>query len=503
MRHKAADGLFAKPSRLKGISVMASNIEVKKLDDFRWLIPKTGKMRTEGLVYTDEAMLVAIKKDASLEQVANVACLPGIVGRSLAMPDIHWGYGFPIGGVAAFDIDDGIISPGGVGYDINCGVRLLRSDLEAADIKDHIPMVVNALFRNIPSGVGSRRKDLKLSGRQMDDALVTGAKWAVSHGYGSAKDLDHIEEGGCILGGDPECVSARAHERGKNQFGTLGSGNHFVEVGFVEEVYNEAIASALSLRKGQVTVIVHTGSRGLGHQVCDDYIKLLLKASSKYKIELPDKQLCCAPITSKEGRQYLAAMACAANFAFCNRQLIAYWVHETLQEVLQMGPRQLGLDLVYDVCHNIAKIETHEVNGRPRKLCVHRKGATRAFPPHSPSIPEDYKDVGQPVLIPGDMGRYSYVLVGTETAQKETFGSTCHGAGRMLSRHQAKKVAKGRAVVRELEDRGIFVRGASKGTISEEISEAYKDVTNVVDVVHNAGIGRKVARLKPMGVIKG
>jgi tRNA-splicing ligase RtcB len=456
MRHKAADGLFAKPSRLKGISVMASNIGVKKLDDFRWLIPKTGKMRTEGLVYTDEAMLVAIKKDASLEQVANVACLPGIVGRSLAMPDIHWGYGFPIGGVAAFDIDDGIISPGGVGYDINCGVRLLRSDLEAADIKDHIPMVVNALFRNIPSGVGSRRKDLKLSTRQMDDALVTGA-----------------------------------------------SGNHFVEVGFVEEVYNEAIARALSLRKGQVTVIVHTGSRGLGHQVCDDYIKLLLKASSKYKIELPDKQLCCAPITSKEGQQYLAAMACAANFAFCNRQLIAYWVHETLQEVLQMGPRQLGLDLVYDVCHNIAKIETHEVDGRPRKLCVHRKGATRASPPHSPTIPEDYKDVGQPVLIPGDMGRYSYVLVGTETALKETFGSTCHGAGRMLSRHQAKKVAKGRAIVRELEDRGIFVRGAGKGTISEEISEAYKDVTNVVDVVHNAGIGRKVARLKPMGVIKG
>ncbi len=482
---------------------MASNIEVKKLDDFRWLIPKTGKMRTEGLVYADEAMLAAIKKDASLEQVANVACLPGIVGRSLAMPDIHWGYGFPIGGVAAFDVDDGIISPGGVGYDINCGVRLLRSDLISADIKDHIPRLVDALFSNIPSGVGSRRKDLKLSIRQMHDALTIGARWAVSGGYGSPKDLDHIEEGGCISGGNPEYVSEKAYQRGKNQFGTLGSGNHFVEVGFVEEVYDEAVARVLSLSKGQVTVIVHTGSRGLGHQICDDYIKLLLKASSRYKIDLPDKQLCCAPVISKEGRQYLAAMACAANFAFCNRQLIAYWVQETFQEVLGMGPKELGLDLVYDVCHNMAKIETHEVDGRPRKLCVHRKGATRAYPAHSISIPEDYKDVGQPVLIPGDMGRYSYVLVGTETALKETFGSTCHGAGRMLSRHQAKKVAKGRAIVRELEDRGIFVRGAGKGTISEEISEAYKDVTNVVDVVHNAGIGRKVVRLKPMGVIKG
>lgn len=359
------------------------------------------------------------------------------------------------------------------------------------------------MLRNIPSGVGSRRKDLKLSATQMHDVLVKGAQWAVSQGYGRAEDLDYIEEAGCISRGNPDYVSERAHKRGQNQLGTLGSGNHFVEVGVVEEVYDETAARALSLHRGQVTVMVHTGSRGLGHQVCDDHIKLLLKASGKYKIELPDKQLCCAPIPSKESRRYLAAMACAANFAFCNRQLIAYWVQETFQEVLHMGPRALGLELVYDVCHNIAKIETHEVEGRERKLCVHRKGATRAFPPHSKLVPEAYREVGQPVLIPGDMGRCSYVLVGTETAMKETFGSTCHGAGRLLSRHQAKKVARGRAIVRELEDRGIYVRGASKGTISEEISEAYKDVSHVVNVVHRAGIGKKVVRLKPMGVIKG
>ncbi|MGD9022289.1 MAG: RtcB family protein, partial [Deltaproteobacteria bacterium] len=451
---------------------MPSNIEIRRLDAVRWLLPKQGKMRTEGLVYADEKMMAAIKKDASLEQVANVACLPGIVGRSLAMPDIHWGYGFPIGGVAAFDMTDGVVSPGGVGYDINCGVRLLRSELDAAEIRDQIPTLVDALFRNIPSGVGSRRKDLKLSTQEMDSVLVKGAGWAVSRGYGSREDLGHIEEGGCIQGGNPEYVSQRAHSRGRDQLGTLGSGNHFVEVGYVETVYDEAAARALSLSKGQVTVIIHTGSRGLGHQVCDDYIKTLLKASAKYKIDLPDKQLCCAPIPSKESQEYLSAMACAANFAFCNRQLITHWVRETLQDVFQMGPRDLGLDLVYDVCHNIAKVETHEVEGRARKLCVHRKGATRAFPAYSPFLPEEYKEVGQPVLIPGDMGRYSYVLVGTQTALKETFGSTCHGAGRVLSRRQAQKAASGRSIIRELEDQGIYVRGAGKGTIKEEIPEA-------------------------------
>jgi len=482
---------------------MGTDIEVRELDDYRWLIPRTGRMRTEGLVYADEAMLATIKKDASLQQVANVACLPGIVGRSMAMPDIHWGYGFPIGGVAAFDMGEGIVSPGGVGYDINCGVRLLRSSLEVADVKDHIPTLVDILFRNIPSGVGSRRKDLRLSAKQLADLLVKGAKWAVSRGYGVSEDLQHIEAAGCIPGGNPEYVSERAFKRGKDQLGTLGSGNHFVEIGFVQEVYDEVAARSLSLRKDQITVIVHTGSRGLGHQVCDDYIKRLLTASDKYKIDLPDRQLCCAPVGSTEGQHYLAAMACAANFAFCNRQTITHWVRETFEQVLRMGPTDLGLALVYDVCHNMAKVETHEVDGRQRELCVHRKGATRAFPPHSDLIPEVYREVGQPVLIPGDMGRYSYVLVGTETAMKETYGSTCHGAGRMLSRHQAKRVAKGRAIVRELQDRGIYVRGAGKGTISEEISEAYKDVSDVVNVVQNAGIGKKVAKLKPLGVIKG
>ncbi|RLC09348.1 MAG: RNA-splicing ligase RtcB [Deltaproteobacteria bacterium] len=482
---------------------MSNDIEIKKLDDFRWLLPKKGKMRTEGLVYADEAMMTEVRKDASLEQVANVACLPGIVGRSMAMPDIHWGYGFPIGGVAAFDMEEGIISPGGVGYDINCGVRLLRSALTVGDIKDQIPALVEALFRNVPCGVGSRRKDLRLSTQQLDEILLKGARWAIAHGYGSSNDLQHIEEEGSIGGGNPEYVSAEAHKRGETQLGTLGSGNHFVEIGYIEEIYDEAAARGMSLRERQVTVLIHTGSRGLGHQVCDDYIKVLLAASSKYNIELPDKQLCCAPITSGEGQRYLAAMACAANFAFCNRQLISHWVRETFQEVLQTGPKDLGLDLVYDVCHNIAKIETHEVNGKRRRLCVHRKGATRAFPPHSPLIPQDYREIGQPVLIPGDMGRYSYVLVGTETALKETFGSTCHGAGRLLSRHQAKKAAKGRPIIRELQDQGIYVRGAGKGTIKEEISEAYKDVSDVVSVVHKAGIGKKVARLKPMGVIKG
>jgi tRNA-splicing ligase RtcB len=476
---------------------------VKKLDRYRWIIPRTGKMKTEGLVYADETMLEVIQKDLSLDQVANVACLPGIVGRSMAMPDIHWGYGFPIGGVAAFDLETGIVSPGGVGYDINCGVRLLRSSLDVRHVRARIVDLVNALFRNIPCGLGSRRKDMRLSGSQMDDVLRKGAKWALSRGFGYGEDLEHIEDGGCLPGADPQHVSEKARERGRDQLGTLGSGNHFVEIGFVEEVFDDDAARTLSLFVGQLTVLVHTGSRGLGHQICDDYIKRLLKASDKYGIDLPDKQLCCAPVGSKEGQQYLAAMACAANFAFCNRQLITHWVRETFQDVLQVGPEELGLDLVYDVCHNMAKIETHEIDGRQRKLCVHRKGATRAFPPKSPLIPVCYRDVGQPVLIPGDMGRYSYVLVGTQQALNETFGSTCHGAGRVMSRHQAIKAAKGRSIVRELEDRGIYVRSAGRGTVAEEMPEAYKDVRNVVDIVHHAGIGKKVAKLRPLGVVKG
>ena len=379
----------------------------------------------------------------------------------------------------------------------------MRSGLSRTDIQERIRELVEALFVNIPSGVGSHRKDLKLRREEERRVLEKGARWAVEKGFGSAEDLDYIEERGCIKGGDPDRVSDRAMERGKAQLGTVGSGNHFVEVGYVAEVFDETIARTLGLWKDQATVMVHTGSRGLGHQVCDDYIRVMMNAARKYQIELPDPQLCCAPVSSLEGKQYLEAMACAANFAFTNRQMITHWVRETFEQVFHRGPKDLKLDLIYDVCHNIAKIENHTVNGKKKKLCVHRKGATRAFPPNHPDIPSDYQSIGQPVLIPGDMGRCSYVLVGTERAMEETFGSTCHGAGRVMSRHQAIKAAKGRAITRELEDKGIIVKGASLGTIVEEIPEAYKDVNDVVNVVHHAGISRKVVKLIPMGVIKG
>jgi tRNA-splicing ligase RtcB len=379
----------------------------------------------------------------------------------------------------------------------------MRSGLSRTDIQGRIKELVEALFVNIPSGVGSHRKDLKLNREEERRVLKRGAKWAVDKGFGTAEDLDHIEELGCIEGADPDRVSEKAMERGKAQLGTLGSGNHFVEVGYVAEVFDETIARTLGLWKDQATIIVHTGSRGLGHQVCDDYIRVMLDAARKYKIELPDPQLCCAPVSSREGEQYLEAMAGAANFAFTNRQMITHWVRETFEQVFRRGPKDLKLDLIYDVCHNIAKIETHTVNGKKRKLCVHRKGATRAFPPNHPDIPSDYQSTGQPVLIPGDMGRCSYVLVGTERAMEETFGSTCHGAGRVMSRHQAIKAAKGRAIAKELEERGIIVKGASRGTLVEEIPDAYKDVNDVVNVVHHAGISRKVVKLVPLGVIKG
>lgn len=377
------------------------------------------------------------------------------------------------------------------------------SGLERKEVRGHIRKLVETLFRNIPCGIGSKRKDLRLSKAELKKVLVKGVGWAVKQGFGLEEDPEYIEERGCIQGADPDLISDRALERGKAQLGTLGSGNHFVEVGYVDEVYDEHAAKDLGLFLDQVTIIIHTGSRGLGHQVCDDYIKILMKSTQKYGIELPDRQLCCAPIASEEGRQYLAAMAGAANYAFANRQIIFHWVRESFERVFQMSSERLGLRLIYDVCHNIAKIETHRVDGKERKLCVHRKGATRAFPPHHPDTPLAYKDVGQPVLIPGDMGRYSYVLVGTEQAMAETFGSTCHGAGRVMSRKQAMRVSKGRAIIRELEDQGITVRSAGKTTLREEIPEAYKDVSQVVDVVSGAGISKKVARLRPMGVIKG
>jgi tRNA-splicing ligase RtcB len=379
----------------------------------------------------------------------------------------------------------------------------MRSGLSRKDIEGKIGRLVDRLFVNIPSGVGSHRKDLKLSDKELRKVLEKGVAWALENGYGYPEDLEHIEARGCIPGADSHRVSAKALERGRSQLGTVGSGNHFVEVGYVEEVYDEEAAGVLGLHKDQVAILIHTGSRGLGHQVCDDYIKVMMEASRRYGIELVDRQLCCAPVSSKEGQDYLAAMASAANFAFVNRQMITHWTRETFEEVFGLSPKDLQLELVYDVCHNIAKIEEHEVDGKKRRLCVHRKGATRAFPPNHPEVPPAYRSVGQPVLIPGDMGRCSFVLIGTQRSYEETFGSTCHGAGRVLSRHQAKKAARGRSVDKELEKKGILVRGASRATLVEEIPEAYKDVVDVVEVVHQSGISKKVVKLKPLGVIKG
>jgi tRNA-splicing ligase RtcB len=479
------------------------SIKVQQIDACRWRIPREGAMRTDGLVFADRAMMATLQKEQALEQVRNVATLPGIVGPSIAMPDIHWGYGFPIGGVAAFDEKEGVVSPGGVGYDINCGVRLLRTGLTVNEVRPRIEKLADELFRNVPSGVGSHRRDLKLSVAEERKVLSKGAQWAVENDFGLAEDLAHIEERGTIAGADPDLISDRALERGRNQLGTLGSGNHFLEVDLVEEIGDQQVAEVLGLFPGQITVTIHTGSRGLGYQVCDDHLKLMQRAAKKYGIELPDRQLCCAPLQSPEGKQYLAAMACAANFAFANRQLITSWVRESFERVLGKSSAELRISAIYDVCHNIAKMENHLFEGQQRRLCVHRKGATRAFPPGHPDTPELYRSVGQPVLIPGDMGRYSYVLVGTQGAFDETFGSTCHGAGRVLSRHAAKRLARGRRIEAELAAKGIIIRASSRATVAEEISESYKDVLDVVNVVEQAGIGKIVARLRPLAVVKG
>jgi tRNA-splicing ligase RtcB len=478
----------------------------KKIDDWRWEIPKGFKpeMRTSALVYADEKMLADIIHDNAYQQLVNVACLPGIVGKALAMPDIHFGYGFPIGGVAAFDPENGgVISPGGVGYDINCGVRVLRTNLTHADIKDRIKDIVYRLASDVPSGVGSEG-DIRLSSSEIDKVLINGSKWAVSCGYGEADDIKNTEANGCLEGADPNKVSKHAKERGFEQSGTLGSGNHFLEVQVVEEIYDPKTADQFGLFKDQVTIMLHSGSRGLGHQVCTDYISVMLKAAQKYGINLPDRQLCCAPINSPEGKEYFAAMAAAANFAWANRQVLMHLARESFSKILGASSQLLGMSLIYDVAHNIAKMERYKIlNPKPacrtgrseilnneKLLCVHRKGATRAFP-------------GQPVLIPGDMGRYSYILVGTEKAMKESFGSVCHGAGRRLSRTAASKQYSADKLVSDLEHKGIIVKGASRKGLVEEAPEAYKDVADVVNIVHHAGLARKVARMRPVGVIKG
>lgn len=474
-----------------------------RIDNYRLEVPRDYKngMKTNGIIYVDEVLEKELEQE-SIEQVANVSSLPGIVGSSIAMSDIHSGYGFPIGGVAAFDVNEGIISPGGVGYDINCGVRLIRTALVRQDVDDKIRDLVVALYREIPSGVGSKGK-LKLSPDDEKKVLTGGAQWAVKQGFGEPSDLDYIESNGVLEGVVPSYISKKAYERGRNQQGTLGSGNHFLEIQEVVDIFDQDIADAFGIFKGQITVMIHTGSRGFGHQICTDFIDIMKKASKKYGYEILDKELSCAPFRSSEGQDYFNAMKAAANYAWANRQIIMHWTREVFMDVLRISPRSLSMNLVYDIAHNIAKTERHLVDGKPQELVVHRKGATRAFNPYNPELPDRYKQYGQPVILPGDMGRASYLLCGTDEAMKLTFGSTSHGAGRRLSRAQAIKSAKGRSIVNELKEKGIIVMATGRETIAEEMPDAYKDISQVVNVVHNAGISKKIAKMRPLGVVKG
>ena len=482
------------------------NGPLKKIDEFRWEIPKSYKagMNVPGIIFASSEMIEQIKKDNAPEQVANVATLPGIVKASMAMPDIHWGYGFSIGGVAAFNEEDGVISPGGVGYDINCGVRLLKTNLTEKEVREKLKELVDTIFVNVPSGVGERGK-LRLRVQELNEVLDSGVKWAVEHGFGWQEDIERIEEGGSIKYADHQKVSDKAKKRGAPQLGTLGAGNHFLEIQKVEKIYLPEIAKKFGIEEeGQIMVMIHTGSRGLGHQVATDYIRIMENAARKYGIKLVDRQLACAPVKSKESEDYFAAMSAAANFGFTNRQLIMHWVRESFGKVFNMEPEELDMHLVYGVAHNIAKREEHIVDGKRMMLYVHRKGATRAFAAGRPELSVIYRDIGQPVLIPGDMGTGSYVLVGTERAMKETFGSTCHGAGRVMSRHQALRKFRGDEVKKELwASKKIYVRSASNKVAAEEAPGAYKNIDNVVKAVEGAGISKIVAKMVPLGVVKG
>lgn len=478
---------------------------LKKIDEYRWEIPVTYKpgMRVPGMIFASEKLLSKIQADEAVEQVANVAHLPGIVGYSLAMPDIHWGYGFPIGGVAATDPSEGgVISPGGIGFDINCGVRLVKTNLRREEVLPRLRPLISALFQHIPCGVG-REGNIRTGRRDERKVLLGGSRWAVHAGWGTNEDLEFTEARGALEGADPDAVSERAYERGRGQLGTLGSGNHFLEVQYVDCIFDEKAAKVFGLELGQVVLMLHSGSRGFGYQVCDDSLALMRRALGKYRISLPDLQLSCAPVYSEEGRQYLGAMRCAANYAWANRQCLTGLAREVFEEFFGRSFRDLGMELIYDVAHNIAKFEDYGIGGKKKTLCVHRKGATRAFPPGHPELPGDYREIGQPVIIPGDMGRFSYLAAGTQQALEETFGTSCHGAGRLLSRHAAVKAARGRSIERELEAKGIIVMARGKKGVAEEQPEAYKDVNDVVDAVHGAGIVRKVARMRPLGAIKG
>jgi tRNA-splicing ligase RtcB (3'-phosphate/5'-hydroxy nucleic acid ligase) len=484
---------------------MSDKIPLERVDTYRWRIPRryNSEMLVPGMVYADDELIEQISGDNSLQQVANVATLPGIVGYSLAMPDIHWGYGFPVGGVAATDAEEGVISPGGIGFDINCGVRLLATDLMQDQIKGKADRLADELFSHLPSGVGTDGMR-KLTQSEMRAVMLRGAAWAVEEGYGFPEDLEVTEENGCLAGANPDAVSQKAIQRGISQLGSLGSGNHFCEIQVVDHIYDKEAANALGIgQKGQVVATIHCGSRGFGHQVAEDFIKLAESKQKDYGFRLVDRQLACLPLKSADGQAYLAAMACGANFAWANRQLLMHGVRQAFATVFGRKARAKDMPLVYDVCHNIAKMEEYETDEQMRRVCVHRKGATRAFPAGHPAVPEKYRAVGQPVLIPGDMGRYSFVLVGAPGAMEQSFGTTCHGAGRRLSRTAAKKSISSKELIAQLDARGITVRVHSKNLLSEEAPQAYKDAQQVVNVVHNAGLAKLVARLRPIIVIKG
>lgn len=471
---------------------------LEKIDAYRWKLPKSYKpgMRVDGIIYSSEKLLQDVIKDKALDQVANAAFLPGIVRNSLAMPDIHWGYGLPIGGVVATDPNNGgVVTPGGIGFDINCGVRLMRTNLRHDEINKYLEKLVDALFAKVPAGVGSTG-DIVINKKNEKDLMVNGSGWCLGRGYATREDIECTEDSGCLAGADPDKVSARAYERGTDQVGTLGSGNHFVEIQAVDEIYDEETAKLLNLEIGSVTVMIHSGSRGLGYQICEEYSKSMLQALIKYNITVPDRQLACAPLDSPEARNYLGAMNCAANYAWANRQCLMFLIRRVFERIFGQGEKSLGLDLIYDVTHNIGKFE--------KGFFIHRKGATRAFGPGNEALPEKYKAIGQPVIIPGDMGRNSYLLLGTKKAEEETFASICHGAGRVMSRSAAVKSARGRRIDKELlQEKGIIVRSTGRETMAEEMPEAYRDVNDVIDVVSGAGLARKVCRMKPLGVVKG
>ncbi len=475
-----------------------------KKSDYVYDIPKSYKkgMKVDGRIFSDDRMIESIKGDNAPEQVANVATLPGIIGASMAMPDIHWGYGFPIGGVAALDIEDGVISPGGVGYDINCGVRLVRTDLRGEDIREKVKDLIDEMYNNVPAGVGKKAR-IRLKRGQLNEVLDHGVEWAIEEGYGWEEDKKRIEDNGRMGSANSDKVSDKAKQRGEPQLGTLGGGNHFLEIQKVEKIYDEEAAKAFGIEEGMATVMIHTGSRGCGHQIASDYIRDMERAVNKYGIDLPDKQLACAPFASKEGDDYFAAMSCGANYAWTNRQLILHWVRESFENVYNEGAEDLGMDLVYDVCHNIAKVESHEVEGKKQDVVIHRKGATRAFAPGRKEVPKKYRDVGQPVIIPGDMGTASYLMRGRKTGMVRSWGSTCHGAGRVMSRTGARRRFRANQIKKELSDKGIYVKAASNKVLEEESPNAYKEVDRVVEITHNAGLSKIVAKMVPIGVMKG